>query len=176
MIAAVWLLAALMLGPQSAESPRAVRTTVLQTLINDPELGQYALAASVDDQFRVVLRGTLPSKSDKELAERLVKSVAGVKGVDNQIQVGTVAPLAAGNPAAAAASDADVETAVANALRARPELAGVSVRVSQQQIQLEGTVASAADRRRAEALAKKNAAGMKVVDAIQVQKLAGLRL
>ncbi|HUX66462.1 MAG TPA: BON domain-containing protein [Terriglobales bacterium] len=155
-----------------------LRATILQTLINDPELGQYALAASVDGEDQVVLNGTLPSKEDKELASKLVKSIAGVKGVDNQIQVSAaVAPLAGVAPAAAATpaatpnappSDADVQAAVQNALRAHPELAKVKATVSEEQVTLSGTVANQAGREEAVAVAKKNAAGMGVVDRLKV--------
>ncbi|HVA62995.1 MAG TPA: BON domain-containing protein [Terriglobales bacterium] len=182
----VWLLAAVLAaGPgQTAVTEQTaqenLRATILQTLINDPELGQYALAASVDGESRVVLNGALPSKQDKELATKLVKSIAGVKSVDNQIQVSAaaaplagVAPAGAATPAAtpnAPPSDADVQAAVQNALRAQPELAGVTATVSEDQVTLTGTVASEAAREAAVAVAKKNAAGMGVVDRVRVKR------
>ncbi|MGH9394888.1 MAG: BON domain-containing protein, partial [Terriglobales bacterium] len=78
--------------PKPVQAPQtqarsSLRTTVLQTLINDPELGRFPLAASVAPDFTVQLDGALPSKQDRATAERLVKSIAGVKGVHNRIAV-----------------------------------------------------------------------------------------
>ncbi|MGH9416288.1 MAG: BON domain-containing protein [Terriglobales bacterium] len=142
-------------------SPAALRSTVLQTLINDPELGPYALAASVTPARAVTLNGTLPSKQDKQLAGNLVRSIAGVTGVHNQIRVAAaVRPLvtpASASPAknalrASGCNTAGCNAKVAAAIRARlagePRLAGVEATVEREGVVLTGTVADAATRER----------------------------
>lgn len=178
------ILAALAGAQASTTQRQQLQTTILQTLINDPELGQYPLAASVGADRKVVLNGVVPSKADREEAARLVKSIPGVAGVDNEITVNASAtplPTAAANPAAPATaattpnteapSADDVQTAIQNALAADTALRGVQVSVNAATVTLSGTVATAADRKRAEKIAARNAAGRKVLDRIQLPQL-----
>lgn len=161
-----------LLPAQQQEADALLSTRVIQALINDPVLGQYALAVGVETDGEVLLQGRLPTKQDKDLAGRRAKAVTGVKRVDNRIQVdATVAPLTAPVAAAAparAATAADIQTRVQNALAAHPELRGVTASVSEEVVTLSGTVASAAERDQALAVAKQNAAGLPVVNQIRV--------
>ena len=175
-------------GRQNAQIPptrESLRTTILQTLINDPELGRYPLAASVAPDFTVELNGTLPTKQESQTAERLVKSIAGVKSVRNQIRVDSkVASLypaggvAAANPAGAAAPattpeaantpDQDLAAAVSNALASREGMGQVQVQVHQGEVLLSGTVLSDQDKTTAQQVAEKAAPGHKVVNQLRV--------
>jgi osmotically-inducible protein OsmY len=157
-----------------------VRSAVLQALIADPELGPYPLDASVNGKGRVELNGTLPTKQDKDRATRVVKHVAGVHGVDNAIAVNPIAPALAGaaaapagraEPAATAqaARNADIGTAIVNALAAKPALRGVQVSVSAAAVVLSGQVSTRQAKDQAGAIAQHSADGRKVDNRIQVK-------
>jgi len=175
--------------PAAAFSRQQLRTAVLQALIDDPALNPYPLAASVDAQGKVTLDGRLPNQADKDRAEEITKAISGVRGVHNQIRVdpavtalvlpgqGTPAPAqgagAAAQPAGAAnapspGSDAAVQSAIADALRARPELAQVSVAVRGTTVRLDGDVANAEAKARAGGIAAQRAGSRKVVNQIRV--------
>lgn len=175
----IYLVGAAALTAQVAEQQH-LRDTILQTLLNDPELGQYPLAASVSADHTVVLNGTLPNKGDKDTAARLVKSIAGVKRVQNDITVdAATTPLpapAAAAPAASAAPPAspaqptpnDVQTAVQNALAADASLGNVTATVTDAVVTLTGTVANRKDRDRADRIATHSAPHLKLVDKLVI--------
>lgn len=66
--------------------------------MNDPELGKYALTASVDPKGAVTLSGTVPNKSDKKHAKQVVEDVGGVTKVHNKIKVNSSATPMQGQP------------------------------------------------------------------------------
>ncbi|HLE62188.1 MAG TPA: BON domain-containing protein [Pyrinomonadaceae bacterium] len=55
-----------------------------EKILNDPDMGSVSITVT---SARAALTGTANSESTKERAERLVKSVRGVKSVDNKIYV-----------------------------------------------------------------------------------------
>ncbi len=74
----------------SATDDSGIQTAVDRKLSQDQTLSGLGLTAMVIDG-KVTLTGTVNSEALKQQAERLVRSVKGVKAVDNQIAV-TVSP------------------------------------------------------------------------------------
>ncbi|HMF55702.1 MAG TPA: BON domain-containing protein [Pyrinomonadaceae bacterium] len=74
----------------SVADDSAIQTAIDRKLSQDQTLGQLGLTAIVIDG-KATLTGTVNSDALKQQAERLVRSVRGVKAVDNQIAV-TAAP------------------------------------------------------------------------------------
>ena len=72
----------------------------------------------------------------------------------------------------AGSSDQSVQQIQA-ALQQQPELAGVTVSVSGDKIELSGTVAKKEDKEKAKSVAESNASGKKIVDKIKVSESAG---
>lgn len=77
--------------PSSVEEISAADDTTIQAAVDkkiqdNPELSAYVLTIAVSDG-KVTLDGTLPSRELKEKLEKLVKTVSGVKQVDNQVAV-----------------------------------------------------------------------------------------
>ncbi len=163
---------------QTRETVAGVRTAVLQALIADPKLGRYPLDASVGADGRVVLHGALPTKRDKDRASHVVQRVAGVHEVENRIAVNAAAlPLAgaAAAPArsaepATAASSADVQAAILNALAAKPGMGQVTVTVRQAQVTLGGRADSPHAKDEAGEIARANADGRKLENDIRVPR------
>ena len=68
----------------SLRDDMAMEGAAKRILLNDPDMGAVSIAVS---GARAELTGTVNSASTKERAERLVRSVRGVKSVDNKIYV-----------------------------------------------------------------------------------------
>jgi hypothetical protein len=68
----------------SAKDDAALQEAAEKILLNEPDMGSVSITVS---SARAALTGTANSESTKERAERLVKSVRGVKSVDNKIYV-----------------------------------------------------------------------------------------
>jgi len=64
----------------------AIQTAVDKKLNNDPQLSSLGVTATVTNG-KVTLIGMVHSQAEKSQVERAVKSVKGVKSVDNQISV-----------------------------------------------------------------------------------------
>lgn len=67
-----------------AKDDFAMQDAANKILLNDPDMTAVSIAVS---GARAALTGTVKSERIKERAERLVKSVRGVTGVDNKIYV-----------------------------------------------------------------------------------------
>lgn len=166
-------LAGLIWAQASTAEREQLQSKILQALLNDPELGQYPMAAGVGQDRKVVLNGVVPSKSDREAAARLVKSVTGVAGVDNQIKVNRAAaalPPTATPAGPAAPTNDDVHAVIQNAMTAQAELRDVSVAVNFDEVTLTGTVPSKQAKKQAEQIARDNAESRKVVNDLRVKK------
>jgi hyperosmotically inducible periplasmic protein len=74
--------------PQAAGTPddEAIQAAIERKLRDDPKLSALGITATVTNG-KVTLEGTAPSDEMKDQAERLVRTVKGVKQVDNQIVV-----------------------------------------------------------------------------------------
>ena len=71
---------------ESVNMDSTIQTAVDKKLADDPEISTLGITASVLDG-KVMLLGTVKTEALKAQVERLVKSVKGVKSVDNQISV-----------------------------------------------------------------------------------------
>jgi hypothetical protein len=74
-------------GSTSGSNDSAVQSEVDKRIMDDPNLATVGVTVSVLDG-KATLMGTVKSESVKAQFERLVRSVKGVKSVDNQIIVG----------------------------------------------------------------------------------------
>ncbi|HJT28279.1 MAG TPA: BON domain-containing protein [Pyrinomonadaceae bacterium] len=71
---------------ESVNMDSTIQTAVDKKISDDPEISTLGITASVIDG-KVMLLGTVKTEALKTQVERLVKSVKGVKSVDNQISV-----------------------------------------------------------------------------------------
>ena len=151
-----------------------LETSVLQVLINNPELGRYPLAAYVAPGGTVTLDGVVPTQRDRDQAAQLVKKVPGVKQVKNQVsvdkQVAPLPPTAAAAPAGRArGAGPGLQRRVQRALGADPALRNVTARLSGRVLALTGRVHTKAAKARAGDLARRQGGGMRVDNQIRVE-------
>jgi len=71
---------------ESVNMDSTIQTAIDKKISDDPEISTLGITASVIDG-KVMLLGTVKTGALKTQVERLVKSVKGVKSVDNQISV-----------------------------------------------------------------------------------------
>jgi hypothetical protein len=71
---------------QSVNMDSTIQSAVDKKISDDPEISTLGITASVIDG-KATLLGTVKTEALKTQVERLVKSVKGVKSVDNQISV-----------------------------------------------------------------------------------------
>ena len=74
-------------GSTSGSNDSAIQSEVDKRIMDDPNLSTVGVTVSVLDG-KATLMGTVKSESVKAQFERLVRSVKGVKSIDNQIIVG----------------------------------------------------------------------------------------
>ncbi len=74
-------------GSTSGSNDSAIQSEVDKRIMDDPNLSTVGVTVSVLDG-KATLMGTVKSESVKTQFERLVRSVKGVKSIDNQIIVG----------------------------------------------------------------------------------------
>ncbi|MFW6303565.1 MAG: BON domain-containing protein [Candidatus Sumerlaeota bacterium] len=117
-----------------------IKENVLDALLWDPVTELWELTATVDDG-KVTLEGTVDSRQEKQLAEKVVKGVRGVRAVDNQliVEYDTERP------------DSEIREEVKQALRwdVYVDDTLIDVTVDDSKVTLEGTVGSAAEKREA---------------------------
>jgi osmotically-inducible protein OsmY len=149
---------------QPAASADARDDVVERALDADPGLQAFALDAD-DDDGRIVLKGRVQSAAQRDLAGQIATREAAGVSVDNRIRV----DAAAGGGARPADVD-DIEDQVEDALEADSALRALNLDVDEEngQLVLEGT-ATTAQRAAAEALAKRFAGTVTVVNRIKVQ-------
>jgi osmotically-inducible protein OsmY len=70
----------------SGPDDSSVQAAVDKKLSDDPHLSNLGITATVISG-KVTLMGTVHTASEKNMVERAVKAVKGVKSVDNQISV-----------------------------------------------------------------------------------------
>ena len=130
---------------------------------DDAATNDWQIDAAVNDG-KVTLTGTVESHTERMLAERIAKSVAGVRGVDNRIQVS----------AAAARSDSEIAEEIRQLLRwdARFDDTFVTVEVREGNVALSGSVGSSYDLALASTLAW--VPGTNAVDTTGLKVEAGL--
>ena len=139
---------------------------VERALDADSALQGFGLDADDDDE-RIVLKGRVRTAAQKDLAGQIATREAGGVAVDNRIRVES----AAGGSGARPTDVDDIEDQVDDALEADSTLRALDLDVDEEngQLVLEGTVQTAAQRSAAEALAKRLAGTVVVVNRIRVK-------
>jgi osmotically-inducible protein OsmY len=124
----------------AGRSDEEVRDDVRAALLMDPATDSWEITATVDHGM-VTLSGTVESWQEKRLAAKVAKSVRGVRGLNNKIDINYKMNR----------SDSEIRAEIVEALRwnALVDHALVDVRVQDGNVMLSGTVGSAAERRRA---------------------------
>lgn len=135
-----------------------LRTDVQGALYYDPTTESYELEVEADDG-RITLTGTVESFQEKELAETIAAGVKGVRSVNNQIEIDY----------ATERSDDEIRDDVLGRLSSSVwiESGLVDVTVNDGNVELKGTVGSAAEKTRAEQAAW--VAGTESVDASDLE-------
>ena len=129
----------------------------------DATLAPFGLDAD-DKNDRIVLKGTVTTAEQKDLATRIAQQQAAGVTIDNQIRVD------ANRTSAARPTDIDdIEEAVEDAIEADTSLRDIDIDVDEEdgQLVLTGTVPSAAHRTTAEEIAKRIAGTVAVVNRIK---------
>ena len=135
------------------------------------EPGISPLAVNVDTRNGVVtLFGQVPTEAKKEVAEREVGKISGVKGIENELQV--VPDVAAER---IEREDDRLEASVRERLEERGALGDgdIDVEVSNGVVRLTGTVNSFGDRMRALTVARTTEGVESVVDGLRVETRKG---
>jgi osmotically-inducible protein OsmY len=159
-----------------SEGTTSLTGTIIQRLAQDPVLGSQTITASVGRGGVVTLNGVVPAQAYADRAAAIVKSIAGVASVNNQILVNrdpfappppeenTALPIAPAPPSVPAAGDPTAK--IADALAKVPALANVSAQVYDKKIILYGSVTTDAARRQAEQIVRSIEPALPLVDVI----------
>jgi osmotically-inducible protein OsmY len=124
----------------TGRSDAEVREDVRSALRVDPATDSWEITADVNSGI-VTLKGTVESWQEKQLAAKVAKSVRGVRGLNNKIDIDY--PMMR--------TDSEIRAEVVQALRwdALVDDALIDVRVESEKVTLRGTVGSAAEKRQA---------------------------
>jgi osmotically-inducible protein OsmY len=123
--------------PPVGRTDRQIEADIREALLFNPSTEAYEIGVTVD-VFKATLTGTVESWREKMTAEKVVKGVRGVAGVDNRIEV-------QGDPGRSdEAIEADVEQALKWDVLVDDELIDVEVRNGT--VRLAGVVGSAAEK------------------------------
>jgi osmotically-inducible protein OsmY len=126
--------------PTVSRTDSELRTAVWKALIADPATESYQVEVKVDNGV-VTLTGTVDSWQEKRLSATVAKGVAGVRGVNNRIDIDYKVNR----------SDYEVEQEAKQRLAndVRVDDALIDVEVENQKVILSGTVGSAQEKRQA---------------------------
>jgi hyperosmotically inducible periplasmic protein len=156
-------------GLRASASDTWITTKAKVRLMTEAKLSPFAI--NVDTRNAVVtLFGTVDSERTREAAAEQVKKIAGVKGVENELQV--VPDVAA---ARVEAEDAEIQGAVERRLADHEALrdADIDVEVSNGVVRLSGTVQSFGDRLTALTVARSTSGVDSLVDDLRLEKSRG---
>ena len=176
----------------SGQTDQALATQLQQALSNHPTLGAIASSiVSTVQNGRVTLTGTVPSEQDRTMVQEVVKNIAGVVSVTDQMQIasvptGRVSQPARVYPSAAAADminlhvqglsegDRMLAQRILDGLRTETAFAApqqpIDINVANGQVTLQGAVQTY-EQKRDIAAAIQRAAGVNTVyDDLQVVK------
>jgi osmotically-inducible protein OsmY len=128
--------------PLAFRTDRDIRKDAQTALLMDRATESFEVDVSVTDNV-VTLTGTVDSWQEKQLAEKVVKGVKGVVGVNNEINVDYATERA----------DTEIKAEIEKRLRwdALVDGALVEVNVEDGKVNLDGTVGSAAEKSQARA-------------------------
>lgn len=117
-----------------------IRDDVRAALLVDPATDSWEINAQVDNG-EVTLKGEVESWQEKQLATKVAKSVRGVRGIDNKIDIN----YRMDRP------DSEIQAEIAERLRwdTLVDDALIDVDVKNEKVTLTGTVGSAAEKRQA---------------------------
>ena len=141
------------------------------TLLLNTNLNSFDINTDVKDG-KVTLTGKVESSVDKALATELIKSLDGVKDVDNQLTV--MNEKEGTSEVVATLTDSKVATVIKTRLLFSTDVSGtqIDVNVAKGVVTLKGEVASDAERQLALKIAENTDDVKKVVDKIKVVKKA----
>jgi len=156
-------------GLADAASDAWITTKVKVRLTAEPGLSPFAVNVDTSDGV-VTLFGTVSTEASKNRAGAEARAVAGVRGVENELQV--VPDVAADRVEAA---DDQVQQAVRERLAARDALADadIAVAVKNGAVRLTGTVATQADRLVALTVARGTEGVGAVIDDLDLKRPQG---
>lgn len=139
------------------------------TLLLNTNLNSFDIITDVKDG-KVTLTGKVESSVDKALATELIKSLDGVKDVDNQLTV--MNEKEGTSEVVATLTDSKVATVIKTRLLFSTDVSGtqINVDVANGIVTLKGEVASDAERQLALKIAENTDDVKKVVDKIKVVK------
>jgi osmotically-inducible protein OsmY len=139
--------------PPVVLSDEKVENKVRSALLNDPATDLYEVVVSVNDNI-VTIRGTVDSYQEKQLVADVAKSVKGVAGLENLIEIDYKESR----------SDYEIENEIRAALKWNEKIeAGlIEIEVEDGKVNLSGAVGSAAEKYNA--LYNSYVSGVKSVD------------
>ncbi len=149
--------------PYVLRSDEQIQNDIKQALLKDPATESFEVNVTVSDNV-ATLGGTVQSWQEKMLAEKIAKSVKGIKNVENNIDVNYVEERA----------DTEIQQSIESALE-RDVLvddALIEVQVNDGRVKLTGTVGSASEK--TQAISDAWVSGVTAVDAagLEVEKWA----
>lgn len=144
--------------PAQAKTEAMLREDIVEALALDPAVGQAEVAVDIDDQT-AILSGRVDSWQEKQLVERVVAGVTGVREVRNRLHV----QIDATRP------DSEIQEEVRRALRwgAYVDEGAIEVRVDGGVVRLSGSVSRAIERQYA--LRAAWVAGVRSVDVSELR-------
>ena len=168
------LLAAAMAGAQAQSQGEQDETLLKEIEIRDAlleKVGNDAVGIRVTvDRKKAILTGKVPTRAAQELSEEVARSIAGIKTVDNRLQVVTPSGEPGSQDVGEELSDAKLETKVKRHLyselgkRARK----IEVEVTDGVVSLRGEVPDESRKQIALDTARKTAGVKEVIDLLRV--------
>ena len=145
----------IVVAPQTQKSAEALSSAIRHALVMNPATEGYEIQVKAEPNGSVLLTGEVDSWAERDLAGRIAKGVGAVTAVRNDLEVS----FQEGR------SDSDLQAEIERLLRwdVYVDESNVDVRVRDRVVQLSGSVPSAAEKRRAVALA--GVSGAKSIDA-----------
>ena len=129
----------------SGRSDMAIESDLERAFTADPATDSWEIRATVENGA-AILTGTVQSDAEKRLAERVAKSVSGVRSVDNRLTVDYGEPR----------SDAEIKSEIEQLFRwdARLDDGLILTNVTDGNVTLKGEIKTLALRRKAESIVK----------------------
>lgn len=120
--------------------PEEIESAARQALVANPATEAFEIQLEATPDSQLVLTGEVDSWAERELVERVVKSLVGIAGVRNEIEVAYQA----------ARTDEEIQQEISRLLRWDVSIddRAIEVDVNDGRVVLSGTVRSAAEKRR----------------------------
>ena len=75
-------------GRDNQRNPKAIESAIAQALLMNPATESFQIQARAEPDGSVRLSGSVDSRAQRQLAERVASTVVGVTSIDNDVQVG----------------------------------------------------------------------------------------